>query len=94
MSVEADVVVNCAGLHAQEVAGSLQGLPSQFVPERHLARGCYFALQGEAQDVTVKAYTATNCQQGCYGVPFMTSAESTGAGHNECNCCHLVLLSA
>ena len=49
MRVEADIIVNCAGLHAQEVAGSFQGLPKQFVPERHFARGCYFTLQGTQQ---------------------------------------------
>ena len=57
MRVEADVVVNCAGLHAQEVAGSLQGLPKQFVPERHLARGCYFTLQGMQRPAAVSSMT-------------------------------------
>ena len=46
VTVKADIIVNCAGLHAQEVAASLQGLPPEHVPARHLARGCYFTLQG------------------------------------------------
>lgn len=42
------LVVNAAGLHAQEVARSLRGMPARHIPERHLARGCYFALKGGA----------------------------------------------
>lgn len=45
-SMAADVVVNAAGLQAQEVASALAGLPAESVPKRHLARGCYFALTG------------------------------------------------
>ena len=41
-----EVLVNAAGLQAQEVAGKLKGLPAQHVPKRHLARGCYFSLSG------------------------------------------------
>ena len=43
------VLVNAAGLQAQEVASRLKGLPSQHVPKRHLARGCYFSLVGWSQ---------------------------------------------
>ena len=46
VTVRAQVVVNCAGLHAQQVAGCLRGMPAQHVPPRHLARGCYFTLKG------------------------------------------------
>jgi L-2-hydroxyglutarate oxidase LhgO len=45
-SLEARLVVNAAGLQAQEVAQCLQGMPAQRIPRRHLARGCYFALKG------------------------------------------------
>ena len=41
-----EVLVNAAGLQAQEVAGKLKGLAAQHVPKRHLARGCYFSLSG------------------------------------------------
>ncbi len=44
--VEARAVVNSAGLHAQEVATSLAGMPSSAVPARHLAKGNYFSLGG------------------------------------------------
>ena len=40
------ILVNAAGLQAQEVAAVLKGLPAQHVPKRHLARGCYFSLSG------------------------------------------------
>ena len=43
-----DILVNAAGLQAQEVAGVLEGLPAEQVPRRHLARGCYFSLSGWA----------------------------------------------
>mmetsp|Transcript_13588 Transcript_13588/g.32180 ORF Transcript_13588/g.32180 Transcript_13588/m.32180 type:complete len:169 (+) Transcript_13588:590-1096(+) len=38
----ADAVVNAAGLHAQDVAARIAGIPPEAVPARHLARGCYF----------------------------------------------------
>jgi len=41
------ILVNAAGLQAQEIAGRLKGLPAQHVPKRHLARGCYFSLKGD-----------------------------------------------
>ncbi|KAL4431018.1 hypothetical protein ABPG75_006274 [Micractinium tetrahymenae] len=37
-------VVNAAGLHAQAVAASLQGLPPASIPPLHLAKGNYFTL--------------------------------------------------
>lgn len=43
------ILVNAAGLQAQEVADRLKGLPAQHVPKRHLARGCYFSLSGQWQ---------------------------------------------
>lgn len=46
MSVVADRVVNCAGLHAQRVAGSLHGVPPETVPELHYCKGSYYTLSG------------------------------------------------
>ena len=43
-----DWLVNCAGLHAQEVASAIDPLPPAAIPRRVLARGCYFALPGRA----------------------------------------------
>ena len=41
-------IVNCAGLHAQGVAGRMQGFPAAAVPELHLAKGHYFSLRGRS----------------------------------------------
>ena len=47
-TLAADVLVNSAGLQAQEVAARIESLPAAHVPKRHLARGCYFQLTGRA----------------------------------------------
>jgi len=47
-TLSCDWLVNCAGLHAQEVAARIEPLPPQHIPRRVLARGCYFALAGRA----------------------------------------------
>ena len=39
-------LVNAAGLHAQEVARTIKGLPAASIPPRHLARGHYYTLSG------------------------------------------------
>jgi len=44
----AEVLVNAAGLQAQEVAAQIEPLPAVQIPARHLARGCYFQLAGRA----------------------------------------------
>ena len=41
-------VVNAAGLEAQAVASSLEGMPRDLVPARHLSKGSYFVLSGAA----------------------------------------------
>jgi L-2-hydroxyglutarate oxidase LhgO len=41
-------VVNAAGLEAQAVARSFEGLATSTIPSLHLAKGHYFALQGRA----------------------------------------------
>lgn len=46
MSLACRLVVNCAGLHAQRVAASLDGFPRQSIPPTHYAKGNYFALKG------------------------------------------------
>jgi len=47
-ALEADLLVNAAGLQAQQVAARIESLPAEHVPKRHLARGCYFQLTGRA----------------------------------------------
>jgi L-2-hydroxyglutarate oxidase LhgO len=48
MVVRAASVVNCAGLDAQDVSRRLQGVPTQAIPERFLAKGYYFSLSGRS----------------------------------------------
>jgi L-2-hydroxyglutarate oxidase LhgO len=45
-AARASVVVNCAGLHAHEVAASFQGFPAKHIPKVSYAKGSYFALSG------------------------------------------------
>jgi L-2-hydroxyglutarate oxidase LhgO len=47
-TLSAASVVNCAGLGAQQVSSSLQGLPAGAVPPRFLAKGHYFSLSGKS----------------------------------------------
>jgi L-2-hydroxyglutarate oxidase LhgO len=47
-ALRAHLVVNAAGLQAQRVAGSIEGFPSQHIPDIHYAKGSYFALAGAA----------------------------------------------
>ena len=56
------ILVNAAGLQAQEVAGVLRGLPAKHVPKRHLARGCYFSLSGRAPAVQQYSSILQTCR--------------------------------
>ncbi|MGK5086167.1 NAD(P)/FAD-dependent oxidoreductase [Bdellovibrionota bacterium FG-2] len=44
--LRARTLVNAAGLGAQKVAGLVQGMPSEKIPKRYLAKGSYFSHQG------------------------------------------------
>jgi L-2-hydroxyglutarate oxidase LhgO len=46
-TVEAEIVVNAAGLHAQRVARSIRGVSEASVPACHYARGNYFSIRGK-----------------------------------------------
>jgi len=46
-SVKAGIVVNSAGLHAQRVAASIAGVPSNAVPPCYYAKGNYYQLAGK-----------------------------------------------
>lgn len=46
LTLECRLLVNSAGLGAQEAARSLSGLPAGAIPPLHLARGCYFTMSG------------------------------------------------
>lgn len=44
----AAVVINSAGLQAQEVASRIEGLPKDTIPSAYFAKGNYYALQARA----------------------------------------------
>jgi L-2-hydroxyglutarate oxidase LhgO len=44
MRLACRAVVNAAGLHAQRIARSIAGIPSQSIPPAYLAKGNYFSL--------------------------------------------------
>ena len=46
--VQAQWLINCAGLDAPALASRIEGLPAAFTPTAHYAKGCYFSLQGKA----------------------------------------------
>lgn len=48
MELLARRVINCAGLHAQDVAAALDGLPPTSIPASRYAKGNYYALSGKA----------------------------------------------
>ena len=48
LELEANLVINSAGLGAQGVAQTILGLDSKFVAPLHLAKGNYFALSGRS----------------------------------------------
>ena len=47
MDIKASRVVNAAGLHAQKVAGGIEGLAPEFVPPTYYAKGNYYSLVGK-----------------------------------------------
>lgn len=47
-TLSAHNIVNATGLHAWDVAASMTGYSSQYLPKRFFARGCYFSLKGRA----------------------------------------------
>ena len=48
MTIECDIAVNAAGLRAQDVARSIEGIPPATVPPTHYAIGHYYTLTGKA----------------------------------------------
>lgn len=46
--LEAGILVNSASLHACGLARRFEGLPPQFVPREHFAKGNYYSLAGRA----------------------------------------------
>lgn len=48
LELEARIVVNSAGLDAQQVARSIEGVPAESIPAATYAKGNYYVLQGKA----------------------------------------------
>ncbi len=48
MEIGCRLLVNCAGLHALDVAKSIEGFPAAALPEVRFAKGNYFVLSGQA----------------------------------------------
>lgn len=48
VEVSAQVVINSAGLYAQDVARRIDGIPAASIPPTVYAKGCYYALQGRS----------------------------------------------
>lgn len=48
VEISARVVVNSAGLHAQELARRIEGIPAASIPACAYAKGNYYVLQGKA----------------------------------------------
>lgn len=46
--LRANLVVNCAGLHATQLAGSIEGFPAEHIPRAYYARGHYFSTASRA----------------------------------------------
>jgi len=50
-SITSRCVVNAAGLHAQNVASTLEGLPKESIPELFIAKGTYFVFSPPSPQV-------------------------------------------
>ena len=48
MTLHADIVVNSAGLWAQQLARKIEGMPTQAVPPFYFCKGNYYTLAGRA----------------------------------------------
>ena len=48
MTLSCELVVNCAGLFAPEVAGKIDGFPKDKIPQAYFAKAHYFTLSGKS----------------------------------------------
>ena len=48
MSLECQLLINAAGLKAPEMAGHVEGMPAELIPQAYLAKGNYFSCQAQA----------------------------------------------
>jgi L-2-hydroxyglutarate oxidase LhgO len=66
VQVEADLVVNCAGLYASEVAKTINGFPVEHIAETVYAKGRYFMISGKAPFDRLIYPMPTNDSQGTH----------------------------
>ena len=48
ISLAAAIVINCAGLHAQEVSHCIDGVPKSSIPRAYFAKGNYYVLRAKS----------------------------------------------
>jgi len=48
MDLDCKILINAGGLQAQAIAKRLEGFPAPLIPPAYLAKGNYFALEGQA----------------------------------------------
>jgi len=48
LSIECKYLINCAGLHSEAVAHTIEGLNKSHIPKLHWCRGHYFSYQGKS----------------------------------------------
>jgi L-2-hydroxyglutarate oxidase LhgO len=48
LSLKCKYLINCAGLHSETVAHSIEGLDKSHIPKLHWCRGHYFSYQGKS----------------------------------------------
>ncbi len=48
VTVHCNTIINSAGLNAQRLAGSIEGMPKSLIPGQRLAKGSYFVLSGQS----------------------------------------------
>ena len=48
ITLQCELLVNCAGLHASTVAHAITDMPKQHIPTLHYCRGHYFSYQGKS----------------------------------------------
>jgi L-2-hydroxyglutarate oxidase LhgO len=56
-SITSRFIVNAAGLHAQKVASTLEGLPRESIPELFLAKGTYFVYSPSISQIQTTTTT-------------------------------------
>ncbi|PKI17623.1 NAD(P)/FAD-dependent oxidoreductase [Colwellia sp. 12G3] len=48
LTIKCKYLINCAGLHSESVAHTIEGLKKSYIPKLHWCRGHYFSYQGKS----------------------------------------------